>query len=181
MKKLNICFVSIFIISILMSCDSQVYVCQPDQKVLFQCERINYAWGDFHRGWFIDSEGNVRAYVQPEHWDFPNASGMLSDTAMLANLVQADSICQQIDAKELSDKVSLIERASKGVLSKPSNEMADFGAIVYNCYTYDPKTKSYHCFLLDQYGDIMISNKSAAAKELYLWLKDFTNQVAPKD
>lgn len=178
MKKLNIYFVSFFIISILMSCDSQVYICQPNQKVLFQCERINYAWSYFHRGWFIDSEGYVRAYVQPEHWTFPNVSGTLRDTAMLANLVQADSICLQIDAKELSDKVRLIERASKSVLSKPSNEMNDYGAIVYNCYTYDPKTRSYHCFLLNQYGDIMISNKSAAAKELYLWLQDITNQVA---
>jgi len=178
MKNRSICFIFIFI---LMSCDSQVYVCQPDQKVLFQCERINYAWGDFHRGWFIDSEGYVRAYVQPENWTFPNASGTLSDTAMLANLIQADSICLQIDAKELSDRVRLIERASKGELSKPVNEMNDYGAVVYNCYTYDRKTSSYHCFLLDQYGDIMISNKSEAAKELYLWLQEITNQVATKD
>jgi len=176
MKNLSIC---ILFISILISCESQVYVCQPDQKVLFQCERINYAWGNFHSGWFLDSEGYVRAYEQPEHWTFPNATGILADTAMLANLVQADSICLQIDAKELSDKVRLIERASKGVLSNPVNEMNDFGSIVYNCYTYDPKTKSYHCFLLNQYGDFMISNKSAAAKELYLWLQDLTNQVAP--
>ncbi|MCX6308255.1 MAG: hypothetical protein NTY32_05265, partial [Bacteroidia bacterium] len=122
------------------------------------CEGINYAWGDYHRGWILDSEGYVRAYVQPEHWTFPNASDMLSDSAMQVNLFQADSICLQIDAKELSDKVSLIERASNGELSKPSYEMADFGAIVYNCYTYDPKTKSYHYYLLNQYGDIMISN-----------------------
>jgi hypothetical protein len=179
MKKPIIYLVFSGIISILMSCDNQIYVCQPNQKVLFQCERINYAWGDFHRGWILDSEGYVRAYVQPEHWTFPNSSGMISDSAMQSNLIQADSICMQLDLNELSDKVSLIEQASKGDLSKPVNEMCDYGALVYNCYMYDQKTKTYHCFLLNQYGDFMISNKSNAAKKLYEWLQGITNQVAP--
>lgn len=155
------------------------YVCKPEQKVLFECERINFAWGFFHSGWFIDSEGYVRAYVKPENWHFPNAYGMIVDTAMFENLVQADSICMQIDARTLSSKVSLIEQASKGELTEPVNEMFDFGAISYNCYTYDSDKEIYHCFLLDQYGDFVIKNKSAAANELYLWLRDITMQIAP--
>ena len=38
---------------------------QPGQQIYFQVEGLNYAWGIYHAGIFIDSVGN-RAIIQVE-------------------------------------------------------------------------------------------------------------------
>jgi len=176
MKTLKTHTLFLLLFPLLMSCESEEYSCQPNQKVLFQFERSNYAWGHYQMGWFIDQEGFVRVYDQPQFWMYP-VNNRISGSDMDANLLYADSVCFRIDRTVLSRKVALIKKASEGKLSEPASVMADFGALLYYCYTYDSITSSYQSYLLSRAGDVEIQNTSKEAKELYVWLMEVNKQV----
>jgi len=147
--KTRIAFLlSLLLLPLLMSCDSDIYVVRTGQKVLFQYERSNFAWVRFQKGWFIDSEGYVRAYDQPPHWVYQDQYSRISKSDLDANFLYADSVCFRIDAQALSNKVGLIQKASEGKLTDPVNRMADYGSIAYYCYTFDTSTQKYQSFLL---------------------------------
>jgi len=177
MKTRKSFFLLLLIIPLFLSCESDIYVVRAGQRVLFQFEQSNYAWSSFQRGWFIDHEGNVRKYDQPQHWLFPDQYNIISKSDMDANLLYADSVCFKIDALVLSKKVELIQKASEGKLSKPAYVMADFGGISYYCFKYDTTTQKYQSFLLSQTGDVEIKNTSEEAKELFDWLLEINQQV----
>jgi hypothetical protein len=167
----------LLLLPLFMSCDSALYEVQTGQKVLFQFEQSNYAWGQFQRGWFIDSEGYVRAYKQPQNWLYPDQSNHISKSDMDANVLNADSVCFRIDASDLAKKVELIKKASEGKMTDPVNRMADFGGISYSCFTFNTEKQTYQSFLLSQTGDVEIQNTSKEAKTLYEWLKEVNQQV----
>lgn len=158
-------------------CDKNLYDCLPEQKVVFQYERINFAWGEFRSGWLIDSEGYVHVYYQPYSWNDLDSDGKISQEAMEENLMSTDSVCMRVDPKILAEKVKLIGNAAEGKLSEPVHVLYDFGGIVYNCFTYDPESQSYRCILLNQVGDFVQYNKSADAKALYNWLVGVNTMV----
>lgn len=170
MKTLKSFFAVVTLIFALVGCDRELYVCLPEQKVVFQYERSNFAWGEFRSGWLIDSEGYVHAYYQPYVWNYLDSNDMMSKAAMEENLMWSDSICYRVDPKILAEKVKLIGLAAEGKLSEPVHLLYDFGAITYNCFAYDPDNQRYRCILLNQMGDFVQYNKSAEAKTLYNWL-----------
>jgi uncharacterized protein YcfL len=162
---------------ILVGCSNDFYVAQPNQKVLFQYEQSNFAWGRFQHGWFIDDEGYVRTYQQPTAWHYADSSGCTVKTAMDENLGFADSVCFRIDEQVFASKVRLIEKASEGKLTEMKNEMCDFGAIIYRCYTYDSDKQVYHSYLLDLGGDNVQHNTAAEAVALHEWLSGLNSLI----
>lgn len=175
--KTRTILLSLLFLPLFMSCDSALYEVQSGQKAVFQFEQSNFAWGQFQRGWFIDSEGYVRAYEQPQHWMYEDHTNCISKSDMDANFLYADSVCFRIDASVLSKKVELIKKASEGKLTDPVNRMADFGAITFRCFTYDTAAQKYQSFLLSLTGDVEIQNTSEEAKELLKWLLEINQQV----
>ena len=148
-----------------------------NQRVYFQYDYINFAWGHQHTGWLMDSSGNVYCYTEPENWYNLDSLGVISSENMDSNLLQTDSICFKIDKKELFDKTGLIKNAAKGELSKPEHEMYDAGATAYFAYIYKEDTKTYKIVVLKQTGDYMINNSSSESVELYEWLDSINYQV----
>jgi hypothetical protein len=144
---------------------------------LFQFERANFAWGWYQRGWLIDDEGFVRSYKQPSHWNYADSSGCIGKAAMDENLGFADSVCFRIDELVLAAKVRLIEKASEGKLTEMKNEMCDYGAIIYRCYTYDSDKQLYHSYLLDLGGDNVQHNTAAEAVALHEWLSGLNSLI----
>jgi hypothetical protein len=153
------------------------YIPDNNQRIIFQCEYINYAWGYQHVGWIIDSSGSVYCYNNPEVWYYTDSLGLINSTEMDSNLLRTDSICYKIDKVELTSKIALIKKASKGNISEQVNEMFDAGATTFYTYIYDEETKSYKQILLKQTGDWRIDNTSTEAVELYEWLSKLFNQI----
>jgi hypothetical protein len=98
-KYLNLfalCF-SLFTGLILTSCDKDCDEVNPvKDPVYFQYEAINYAWGFYHVGWYIDSKGNFDYYRLPQYPIEPDSSGYISKVDLLDNLAKADSIVYNI-------------------------------------------------------------------------------------
>jgi hypothetical protein len=140
------------------------------QKVLFQFEYVNYAWGYQHHGWLIDSSGELHGYNHPNNWTFPDSSGTISAADMEQNLQNTDRVCYQLEADELKAMFSLLPVAAKGPISDPVPEMYDAGSAVYAGYIFDQSINRYKRILLQQTGDIRIDNQSQQAQALYEWL-----------
>lgn len=148
-----------------------------NQRIIFQYDYINFAWGYQHNGWFIDSSGNVSCYNLPDNWHFPYSLGYISAAAMDSNLMETDSICYVLDKKELAEKVGLIEEAAKGELSEPMHTGCDMGGRSYTGFIYNSENKTYKEILLKQTGDWSIDNYSQAAVDLSKWLESINCEV----
>lgn len=143
----------------------------PEQRVFFQAEYLNHAWGLQHNGWFIDSSGIIYTYDKPESWNFPDSAGVISERAMEENLAMTNIAPESIDKALLLEKISLIHKAAEGKLSDPKNTMADFGIISFHAFTFNKEDRQYTRIILHQYGDWTRVNQSSSANSLYEWLK----------
>ena len=151
------------------------------QKIFFQYEYVNYAWGFQHQGWFIDSTGNVYSYNLPENdaWKRGDENGVISASDLNENMSKANLTGYRINTGELASKVDLINKAKLGEITEPVWAAADAGAMIYSCYTYDSSTKSYKKILLKQLGDYRADNKSKSADYLYRWMESVKVHLVP--
>lgn len=182
MKKIWI--LSIFGLSVLFltNCNKDnddIELLEIEQRIYFQYNYINHAWGYQHSGWLIDSSGNVYCYNKPENWQHGDSSGFISASEMDSNILETDSICYRVDKEILSDKIELIYKASKGDISEPIHEMYDSGGAAYSTFIFDENSKTYKKILLKQTGDFRIDNSSPESVELYKWL-DSVNDLIRK-
>ena len=56
------------------------------QTILFEFEYVNYTVSYQHYGFFIDNEGNVLTYNNPEKWNFPDRELSISEGQIAENL-----------------------------------------------------------------------------------------------
>jgi len=148
-----------------------------NQRIFFQYEYVNFAWGYQHVGWLIDANGNIYCYNNPENWHYDDSTGYISSRDMNCNISETDSICFKIDSNELDDKIGLIIDASKGDISEPVHEMYDAGSVVYCGYIYNTYDQKYKKILFKQLGDIRIENSSKASVDLYEWLDSINHLI----
>jgi hypothetical protein len=150
----------------------------PDSKqtILFQSEYVNYAKGFYHKGWIIDSSGNVRSYRMPEQWHFIDSLSLISSQDMNEDMQQTDSIIFKIDRDTLLKYFSKLEDASKGKLSEPRQEMFDAGIAQFSGYLYQKDSKKFQQIVIRQIGDVAFENQSSEAKEIYSWMKNLDSQ-----
>jgi len=92
------------------------------------------------------------------------------------NLSLCDSVICQVNADSLSYYIRKIWAASKGKISEPVMQMADFSEIRYSAFIYDEKTNRYKEVLIKLYGDIMQNNNTKEATDIYLWLNRLGQQ-----
>ena len=148
-----------------------------NQKVLFQFEYINNAWGYQHAGWLIDSAGSVHCYRKPDNWTFPDSSGFIAGPDMEANLSAADSICGALDKETLVLKMKQLEQVSIKDLTDPVPMGNDMGIGAYLGYAYDRERNSYRQIVLAKNGDYQVENTSVAARRLVEWMKSVDRMV----
>jgi len=147
------------------------------QKIVFEFERINQAWGEVHFGWLIDSLGNIHCYNLPDQWIVCDSLGSISASDLKTNLNKTDSICYVIDKSELKSKFSLMENASKGLISDPKFDMIDTGSFSFYGFIFDSEKQLYKRVLLKQFGDFIVENNTVEANELSNWLLDIQHKI----
>lgn len=175
MKRANLIILAIIIITT--ACNNEA----PDfkQKVLFEVHYTNWAWGYQNHGFLVDSMGYARAFDvarKTATWNNTDSLGYISKEKMDENLSLCDSVICQINADTLAHYVGKIWAASKGKISEPEMQMADFGEIRYSAYIFDEKTNRYKEVLIKLYGDQMQNNNTREATDMYMWLNRIGNR-----
>ena len=152
-------------------CDQDLWrsSCAPHAYYHFSYE--NHAWVSIHSGWMIDENGIIRAYKNPEKWNYPDSLGYISRCQLEENLSYCDSVIGKVSAREMSHYNHLVFPASKGSLTKPEQHGADMGIQMYSCYCYDRPRDRYRQVILNQYGDWIRTNENDKAVKIYSWLR----------
>ncbi|MEI8272299.1 MAG: hypothetical protein WCG08_06720 [Paludibacter sp.] len=143
------------------------------QKIYFEMHYVNYAWLPQSSGYLIDSLGNVLPFKWVEvfhEWYEPDSTAYISSINMDKNISFCQTPTTHIHPDTLKYYVNKIYAASKGSITKPQMQMADFGDIRYSAFIYDEKTNRYKEVLIKLYGDLMSDNNTPEAAEIYQWM-----------
>jgi len=159
------------VVLFLLSCKEEIP--NMKQKIYFEMHYINNAWLPQSSGYLIDSLGNVLTFKWVEvfhEWNEPDSTGYISAVNMDKNIAFCQRSSTHINSDTLKYFVGKIYAASKGTISKPQMQMADFGDIRYSAFIYDEKTNRYKEVFIRLYGDLMSANNSSEANEIYQWM-----------
>jgi|WetSurMetagenome_2_1015567.scaffolds.fasta_scaffold20517_2 hypothetical protein len=139
--------------------------------VLFLCSKINYAWGYFHEGWYIDTSGVIHNYSfsQSDSVGYARENDTLPSKIYDMLLAHSTPSGKSVTPDTLRSKTACIESAGGGILSK-SGICADAGMRRYSAFSYDAqglRPKEIICY---QAGDVGICNSAPAARKIARWL-----------
>jgi len=142
-----------------------------NQDVVFHYDVWNLLSGR-HIGWFIDGEGSILGYSQPESWEVADANGYYSAEAMMTNFSQADSLIGTVKDKVMNQQVSLIKDAAQGMLVEGQKGWNSDGTIRYVAYMYEPDKQRYKEVPLKETQSVQFINNTGAAQELLDWMQE---------
>lgn len=141
-----------------------------DQEFLFEVEYVNFAWGLTWKGFYVDHDGDVWTYELDAPWPHADASSYTAQE--LLEKYEAGRVkVAHVDGDRLRRMFDLVDDAARGTLTDPVNRCADAGEVSFRAWSSDTATERYRPVLLRQEGDWARENTSAAARELYSWLK----------
>lgn len=156
------------------------FVISEKQKLLFQFDYVNYAWGYQHTGFFIDNEGNVLTYENPENWNFLDDNNQISDMQVSENILKCKHSDKKIPADELLKFTGYINNIASTKISAMKNVAADAGSYEYFCYQYSEENESYKGYLIKMEGDFTCENLNFYAKKVVAWMKDINTNLSQK-
>jgi hypothetical protein len=145
------------------------------QKILFQFEYVNYAWGYRHTGFIIDSQGNVLTYENPENWNFLDDNHSISGNMVSENLKKCSPSGIKITPEELQKYAGYIKNIASTKISALKNVAADAGSYEYFCFQYSETTESYKGYLIKMEGDFTCENLNFYSKKVAAWMKDINS------
>jgi hypothetical protein len=138
-------------------------------KPVFECYRINFAWGYINRGFYIDDNGGVFKYSNSEH--SPSED---KDVKKLQDKYENKEIAGEVDKSVLTNMIKLVLPASKGKLIKRDSGVRDAGWEGCKAFMYDAHTQLYSIVELGTTGvsDMDTTNTASEASTLLMWLNE---------
>jgi hypothetical protein len=157
------------------------FAAEPDKPTVdpvFECHRLNYAWGFAMTGAVIDRNGDIYRYqlrgkdsrpqpVKENGADYYPAAGL---RAQLAEATKGGSV----DKDKLAANAALIAKAAAGKLARSDTGVRDAGSSTCHAYTFDAAAQRYRDVELGSdggVGDFKLVNDAPEAKTLLDWLK----------
>jgi len=153
------------------------YIISDKQTILFQLEYVNYAWGYRHNGFFIDNEGNVLTYSNPEDWIFPDNDFCLNETQVAKNIGSCIQSGIKIPKEELHKYTNYIKNIASSKVTAMKNVAADAGSLEYICFQFSESTGKYKGYLIKMEGDFTCENLNFYSKKVASWLRDIKDSI----
>lgn len=147
-------------------------------SVLFEVEYVNFAWAPTWYGFHVDRDGNVFRYRLDDPRPTDAADEVFSEAELRAKYDQNRALLRTLPADEVLARYQRVDEAVAGPYTEPRGTCADAGGVRYSAMIHDPSTDSYRRVLLRQTGDVARANLSAAARELFAWLKQIDPEFA---
>lgn len=163
---------SVLIFTILTGGCKKDHSVSQGQKILFQQEFINYAWGNQHNGFIIDGDGNVLTFDKPAKWNFPDKNNNLTEMQVNENISSCTLTGKKIPKTELQKYVNYINYISSSKVTAPKHVGADMGSLVYYCYQFSGNSSTYKVAIIKMEGDTVCENLNFYSKRVVDWMKD---------
>jgi hypothetical protein len=150
------------------------------QAILFQVDYVNYAWGYQHNGFFIDNEGNILTYKNPQNWNYPDKDFVLRADQVTANVESCKKTGEKIPDEEFKKYAGYIKNISLSKVTAKKNVAADAGSLQYICYMFTESSGTYKGFIIKMEGDFTCENLNFYTKKVSTWLKNIYENTEKK-
>lgn len=179
MKNIKIFASVIVLFSVAVACKKNTII-SHEQRMLFQLDYVNYAWGYQHNGLIIDVEGNVLTYNNPEKWNFPENDFILSAEHVAENLDKCRKTGIVIPKDELQRFAGYINNIALSKVTAPKNTGADQGSLEFVCYRFMENDLKYKGYLIKMEGDYTCENLNFYSKKVSSWIRDINERLPLK-
>lgn len=145
---------------------------------VFECHRVNYAWGFAMAGKAIDADGNILSYslrdkdLRPKPV-YENGYTYFPAAQMNARFADAQN-AGKVDTAKLAENIALIDKAALGKITTIDGGARDAGASSCHAYVFDAAKERYRDIELGSDGGVSDTknvNGAPEAKTLIDWLK----------
>ncbi|HAM09996.1 MAG: hypothetical protein A2X05_17705 [Bacteroidetes bacterium GWE2_41_25] len=170
----------VFSIVLVMAGCKKNYVLNNKQHILFQYEYISYARDYVHEGFFIDDEGNIMTYKNPEGWNFHDQNYNLTESQLDENISRCTKSDIKIGKEELARFSSHIDNIASSKVTAIKKVAADAGKSVFICYDFEEENSLHKGFLIKMEGDFNCENLNFYSKKVSLWLKGINSSLSKK-
>lgn len=178
MKRLFICSCTAILLVLPGAGCKKSFSLNEKQAVLFQYDYANNAWGNEHYGYYIDNEGNVLTYTNPEGWHFPDESLVSAEDHVLENLDRCSHSGIKIQDEILKKYSGHILNIAASKVTAAKNTGADIGTTRFLCYQYDEDSGCYKGYLIKMEGDLSSENLNFHSKKVISWMKDIQIRIS---
>jgi hypothetical protein len=172
--------VLLFIIAVAATACRKNIVVNHKQSILFEFEFINYAMNYQHYGFFIDSEGDVLAYNNPENWNFPDRELRIGENQVTENIAMCTRTGIRIPEEELRKFSNHIKNISASKVSALRNVSDNEGSTEFICYQYIENSGMYKGTIIKMEGDFTCENLNFFSRKMAEWMKGIKDRVASK-
>lgn len=166
-----------FLVLFLTECKKH-YIISDNQTILFQFEYENNAWGYQHYGYFIDNEGNVLKYDNPEDWNFLDNELILSEKHVTENLSKCLLTGTKITKEELQKYTNYIHNIASSKITALKNVAADAGSLQFICYQFSESSETYKGYLIKMEGDFTCENLNFYSKRVVAWMRKINDTIS---
>lgn len=156
------------------------YVPNEKQVILFQYDYINYARGYIHEGFYIDEEGNIMHYSNPENWNFHAQDYNLTESQIAENLSKCTKSDFKVAREDIVKFSSYIDNIASSKITALKNVASDSGTSVFICYTFNEQNGIYKGSVIRMEGNYTCENLNFYSKKISLWLKDINHNLKKK-
>jgi hypothetical protein len=173
-------FIIIIVIALTFSGCKKNYTINGKQHILFQYDYVNYAWGYVHKGFYVDDEGNVMIYQNPDNWNFHGQDYNLTEEQLSENIAKCTKSDIKVSKDELARFSSYIHNIASSKITAIKSQAADAGTSVFVCYDFSDQTGIYKGYLIKMEGDYTCENLNFYSKKVSIWLKEINNSLSKK-
>jgi hypothetical protein len=156
----------------------KTYIVSKSQDVLFQMEYISNTSIYTHWGIFIDVNGNILTYSQPERWNFPSKDQIFTKNEVLANVSACRITGVKIPKEELQKYINYIDNIAASKVTLPKNHNSDAGTLSYYCYQYSESSSTYKRSVIRTEGQFTCENLNFYSKKVVSWINEFHGSVS---
>jgi hypothetical protein len=175
----NTILLLIFAILFITGCKKN-YVISEKQAIMFQMDYINYSWGYQHKGFFIDYEGNVLTYNNPQEWNFPDQGLSISRSQVVENISRCTRSGIRIPTDEFHKYTHYIKNIASSKVTAIKNVASDAGSLQFICYQLSEDSGMYKGHLIKMEGDFTCENLNFFSKKTAAWMRDINNTLNRK-
>lgn len=142
-------------------------------KVIFETERVNFAWGYVRYGKFFAENGAVYSYDLGKEnipWE-EHSDGYYTREELTAKYLHDDTLRGYIANDSVEWSYHLAVQVTTDTYSDTVSMGADMGELTYAVYLFDKEKMKYKKIVLSEDGDWKFFNTSQHAIEITRWLE----------
>lgn len=174
---LHIAFIPLIAILLSAGC-KKPNVSNEDSIILFQYEYLDTSPVYTHYGFFIDRDGNIITYRNPEDWHLTGNDMVYTEEQLAENLKKSFYTGIRVNDEELTRYEKYIKYLAHSKVSAPRNTGSEDGIASFICYDFSANTGNYRGTIIKTEGEVSSENLNFYSKRIASWLKDIKNSIS---